>query len=278
MLRDKAYVLAKLEWMRKNRIWPNGLRYLWTDAFGVVLLVSLHVESGQDEYLSDAEWVVAEVDRVLGRELGIRIGEEPDRDGQYFHYLAMWLYALAVLGRFIPSYRERGIEIVKQIHPAFLVPGRGVIWKMKEDLSGPYPGSGLGALDAYDGYISYRMLDERVLAAEIADMADLMERSFRDLVITQDLGLGMMLWLSHFYPEEDWALIQRHRSLLMLDRMWRPAGHFCREPHSPKPNLPSPIMGYHLAFRQLRRCRTEWTHSTGFSKPTARATSMTIQR
>ena len=46
MLRDKAYVLAKLEWMRKNRIWPNGLRYLWTDAFGVVLLVSLHAESG----------------------------------------------------------------------------------------------------------------------------------------------------------------------------------------------------------------------------------------
>ena len=24
MLRDKAYVLAKLEWMRENRTWPNG--------------------------------------------------------------------------------------------------------------------------------------------------------------------------------------------------------------------------------------------------------------
>ncbi|MEP7172180.1 MAG: hypothetical protein ABI705_01695 [Aestuariivirga sp.] len=122
-LRDKTYVLAKLEWMRENRIWPNGLRYLWTDAFGVVLLVSLHAESERDEYLSDAEWVVAEVDRVLGRERGIRIGEEPDRDGQYFHYLAMWLYALSVLGRYIPSYRERGIELVKQIHSVFLMPG-----------------------------------------------------------------------------------------------------------------------------------------------------------
>jgi hypothetical protein len=30
------------------------------------------------------------VQRVLGRQRGIRIGEEPDRDGQYFHYLAMW--------------------------------------------------------------------------------------------------------------------------------------------------------------------------------------------
>ena len=188
MLRDKAYVLAKLEWMRENRIWPNGLRYLWTDAFGVVLLVSLHMELGRDKYLSEAEWIVAEVNRVLGRKRGIRIGEEPDRDGQYFHYLAMWLYALSVLGRYIPSYRERGIELVKQIHHAFLVPGHGVIWKMKEDLSGPYPGYGLGALDAFDGYISYRMLDETILAGETSDMADLINRSTRDLVIIQDLG------------------------------------------------------------------------------------------
>jgi hypothetical protein len=38
---DIDYVLAKLTWMRQQRIWPNGLRYLWTDAFGVILLVSL---------------------------------------------------------------------------------------------------------------------------------------------------------------------------------------------------------------------------------------------
>ena len=36
------YVLDKLRWMRAEHIWPNGLRYLWTDAFGVVLLVSLY--------------------------------------------------------------------------------------------------------------------------------------------------------------------------------------------------------------------------------------------
>ena len=39
---ETEYVLQKLEWMRVNRIWPNGLRYLWTDAFGVVLLVTLY--------------------------------------------------------------------------------------------------------------------------------------------------------------------------------------------------------------------------------------------
>jgi hypothetical protein len=38
--RDTAYVLDKMNWMRAERMWPNGLRYLWTDAFGVVLLVS----------------------------------------------------------------------------------------------------------------------------------------------------------------------------------------------------------------------------------------------
>ena len=41
-LNETAYVLKKLDWMREERIWPNGLRYLWTDAFGLVLLVSLY--------------------------------------------------------------------------------------------------------------------------------------------------------------------------------------------------------------------------------------------
>src|SRR5438874_700659 len=90
MLRDVAYVLAKLDWMRAERIWPNGLRYLWTDAFGLVLLVSLYRELGQRRWLDEAEALVGDVERVLGRTRGIRIGEAPDRDGQYFHYLAMW--------------------------------------------------------------------------------------------------------------------------------------------------------------------------------------------
>ena len=38
-LHDLDYVLKKLYWMRDQHIWPNGLRYLWTDAFGLVLLV-----------------------------------------------------------------------------------------------------------------------------------------------------------------------------------------------------------------------------------------------
>lgn len=228
-------VLAKLVWMREQQIWPNGKRYLWTDALGVVLLVSLYKATGEQKWWDEAEWVVGEVERVLGRNRGIRIGEAADRDGQYFHYLARWLFALSRLARVDESYRTKGIGLARQIHRPFVMPGRGVIWKMKEDLSGPYPGYGLGALDAFDGYVSYRLLDEKELASEIAEMKALLDAQYRDLIITQDLGIGMMLWMSHFFPEEEWARVQRGRCLHTLDVMWvDPPGYFCREPMLPE--------------------------------------------
>jgi hypothetical protein len=234
MLRHVDYVLNKLDWMRTERIWPNGLRYLWTDAFGLVLYVSLYRELREEYWLDEAERLVTNVERVLGRPRGLRIGEAPDRDGQYFHYLAMWLFALARLGDLKPEYRQRGIALVREIHPAFVRPGRGVIWKMKEDLSGPYPGSGLGAMDAYDGYVAYRMLDQEALAPEVAQMHDLMERDWRTLEIDQDLGLGMMLWLAHFFPDEPRAKAQTKRALATLETMWiDPPGYFCRAPWLP---------------------------------------------
>jgi hypothetical protein len=82
VLRDTDYVLQKLDWMRAERIWPNGLRYLWTDAFGVVLYISLYRELREQRWLDAAESLIADVERVLGRPRGIRIGEAPDRDGQ----------------------------------------------------------------------------------------------------------------------------------------------------------------------------------------------------
>ena len=45
----------------------------------------------------------------------------------------------------------------------------------------------------------------------------------------------MLLWMSHFFPVEPWAMILRKRSLAMLDRMWiEPSGYFCREPSLPQ--------------------------------------------
>jgi hypothetical protein len=232
MLKDRTWVQDKLQWMRDATIWPNGLRYLWTDAFGVVLLVSLYRETGEERYLEEAEWVVAEVERVLGRPRGIRIGEEPDRDGQYFHYLAMWMYALGRLGAIKPEYRQQAVDLVKEIHSAFCLPKKGVIWKMQEDLSGAYPGyEGLGGLDHFHGFVVYRLLDPDALVSEIADMTQIVENTYRDIKITQDLGLGMMIWMTHFFPDEPWARLQRERSLAILDPMWiDPPGYFCRQP------------------------------------------------
>jgi hypothetical protein len=227
--RELDYVLRKLDWMREQRIWPNGLRYLWTDAFGLVLYVSLFRETGEQRWLDAARDLVVDVDCMLGRPRGYRIGEAPDRDGQYFHYLAMWLFALACLGEHEPHYREKGIQIAKDIHRPFVLPGRGVIWKMEEDLSAPYPGYGLGAMDAFDGYVSYKLLSETELAREIDEMRAIMERQYASLRIDQDLGLGMMLWLTHFFPHEDWAVVQRGQSLAALDFLWTdPPGFFAR--------------------------------------------------
>ncbi len=247
--KDIGYVLDKLNWMRAERIWPNGLRYLWTDAFGVVLLLSLYAALGERRFLDEAEWVVSEVDRVLGRPRGIRIGEAPDRDGQYFHYLAMWLYALSVLARHVPDYRHKGIDLVRQTF-RLRHAGRGVVWKMKEDLSAPYPGFGFGALDAFDGYVSYRCLDENALAHEIAEMRALIDATAAGLRITQDLGLGMMLWLTHFFPADDWAVAQRRRGLAMLDLMWREDG--CREPNLPHVKFAFTNYGVSIGLQSTR--------------------------
>jgi hypothetical protein len=35
MPHDIDHVSAKLAWMRREHIWPNGLRYLWTEACGM---------------------------------------------------------------------------------------------------------------------------------------------------------------------------------------------------------------------------------------------------
>lgn len=249
-LREIDYVLAKLNWMERGQIWPNGRRYLWTDAFGVVLYLSLHRELRDDAWFDKAEALVAEVERVLGRERGIRIGEAPERDGQYFHCLAMWMFALARLGEEDSRYREKGIKPVREVHDAFVLPERGVIWKMQEDLSAPYPGYGLGAMDAFDGYVSYRLLGEEELASEIADMQALIGQQYASLEIDQDLGLGMMLWLTHFFADEEWARVQKARSIAALDALWTdPPGYFARASFAPETRIAFATYGVSLGLQ-----------------------------
>lgn len=219
--------------MEAEAIWPNGMRYLWTDGFGVALLVSLAEALDDDRYLDAADLVVADVDNVLGRRHGYRIGQAPDRYGQYFHYLTLWAFALGMLGRHRPKHLDAALALVRDIHPRFVDPRRGVWWKMREDLSGPEPGFGLGALDPFQACAVYRQLDggTGALAAELTDMAALIEASWRDLWITQDLGLGTMLWSAAWCSDEPWATAHIERSLTQLDHLWvDPPGYFCREP------------------------------------------------
>lgn len=229
MLKNIKYVKEKLEWMREEKIWPNGLRYLWTDAFGVVLLTSMFRHTDEDYYLDQAEKVVEEVRRVLGREKGFRIGEEPDRYGQYYHYLAMWLYALHVLSWYRPQYHGDAVQLVKDIHPHFVNPGIGVYWKMKEDLNEPEEGYGFGALDYFKGYVVYNLIGPDELEKEISQMKELIDTSYKEITINQDLGLGMMLWMCQFHEDEEWAQVQKERSLKKLNELWiDPPGYFCR--------------------------------------------------
>jgi hypothetical protein len=232
-------VLARLRWAEREGIWPNGLRYLWTDGFGVVLLSALAAATGDDTHLDRAEAVVADVDRVLGRSPGYRIGEAADRHGQYFHYLTIFAFALGVLGRRRAGYRDRAVALVRAVHPRFVVPGRGVWWKMREDLDGPEPGFGLGGLDPFQALAVYRFLDGGTgdLAAETAEMEALVAAAWPSLFVHQDLGLGMLLWSAARCPSDEWAVEQRQRSLDLLDTMWVPAGpdagYVCRQPGHP---------------------------------------------
>jgi hypothetical protein len=51
------------------------------------------------------------------------------------------MFALNEFGKIKPEYHEKAVGIAKDIHPHFFLPKRGVVWKMKEDLSKPYPGT-----------------------------------------------------------------------------------------------------------------------------------------
>ena len=223
-LRQLSWVQRQLTTMKVQKIWPNGLRYLWTDSFGLILLLTLYQETQDDQYLQEARWVVKQVNNVLGLPSGaIRIGQAIDRHGVYFHYLSMWWFALSrmseVTGEAI--FREEGIAQVKICHPKFFTK-TGVWWKLKEDLSGPEPGYGKGAMDHYDGYFAYKMLDpdRRALGSEVDDMKYLVDKRLDRDFVDQDLGLGMMLWMASFFPNEHWAQAQRQRCIQTLDGMW----------------------------------------------------------
>lgn len=229
--------LERLGRIRDAGIWPRGPRDLWTDALGVLFLTSLHHRSGEECHLAEAEWVAQEVDRVLGRRRGIRMGENPEARGQYFRSLALWIFALHRLGRVRDQYRHRALALVREIHAPFVRPGAGIISRMEEDLKAPFPGSGPGKLEVLMGLAVYRTLSPEALRPEIEELEGLVRATYLSLAPDNGVDLGLLLWITHFFPREPWSIVLRERALTALDARWvDPPGYFRR-------NLPEPWSG-----------------------------------
>ncbi|WP_221962951.1 hypothetical protein [Rhizobium laguerreae] len=85
-------------------------------------------------------------------------------------------------------------------------------------------------------------------------MRTLIERQYRTLDIDQDLGLGMMLWLCHFFPTEDWARVQTERSLAALDRLWiDPPGYHGRASYAPHVRIAFANYGVSLGLQAVNQ-------------------------
>ncbi|KFY32140.1 hypothetical protein V493_00474 [Pseudogymnoascus sp. VKM F-4281 (FW-2241)] len=212
-------------------------RYLWTDAFGVLNFLTLHKELNEEKYLILAKRLVVRVHDILGWTRdgksrlpgatddnplggGLRIGKEeaggPDGDGQYHHYLTLWMFALNRLSiaSDTAAYNDQAIALARAIHPKFFIDRTSssarMVWKISMDMSRPLVSS-QGRLDATTGFVVYRLLqaaarEPRVLETEIEDYQKSMR--LRDSVdATHDtLDLGMALWIAHWYAGEDqWA-------------------------------------------------------------------------
>ena len=212
-------------------------RYLWTDAFGVLNFLTLHKESSEDRYLTLAIRLVHAVHEVLGSTRdgkerlpgatdanplggGLRIGKEDaggsDGDGQYHHYLTLWMFALNRLAVATgdSTYNEQAISLARAIHPHFFLHRSSshprMVWKITMDMSQPLVASE-GNLDPIDGHVVFRLLQARasnkqMLQEEIDDYKRVMDRKGKHFVSTDPLDLGMTLWTSQWLAgKEEWA-------------------------------------------------------------------------
>ncbi|PTB58205.1 hypothetical protein M431DRAFT_110430 [Trichoderma harzianum CBS 226.95] len=223
-------------------------RYLWTDAFGVVNFITLFKETAKPKYLTLAKRLVVTVHDILGRTRdgkkrldgatdkeplvgGLRIGKldasGSDGDGQYHHYLTLWMFALNRLSIAAGErdWNDLGIQLARAIHPRFLVHclsgGVKMVWKISMDMKSVLVPSE-GHLDAATGYVVYKLMQTTaskqghrngVLQQEINDYWNLMSRKGSLSPGTDMLDLGMGLWMCHIWRDEPWAIKFRSKAL-----------------------------------------------------------------
>lgn len=224
---------------------PSGQRrYLWTDAFGIVNFISqakllrsldqgMEAEQQVQDYLTAASQLITAVYDCLGSPRsskypmaaaddggykGLRIGKVLARratdqgmqyDGMYWHYLAQFLFAVT---RYVQESHDqcqldRVIRLVKQVHPAFLVPGRGYRWKINTDLTpiaDAHPTQ--PTHDAVTAWIMYSLLNrlsgaqQGQLDQEMVDLLPIVRQYYQQDIqqllsdAMDPLGLGLQLW------------------------------------------------------------------------------------
>ncbi|KAF2277432.1 uncharacterized protein EI97DRAFT_350675, partial [Westerdykella ornata] len=246
-------------------------RYLWTDAFGVLNFLTLHKETCKPLYINHAKSLVSAVHGTLGRTRdlsaqlpgatpanplggGLRIGKEdshgPDADGQYHHYLTLWMFALNRLSVYSgeKDYNDQGIALAKAIHPAFVYNRDSrrprMYWKMSMDLREPLVMSE-GNLDPIDGLAIFTLLqrtdgkDSEVLKDEIATYQRIVDTKWQSYSSSDPLDLGMTAWIAHWF-EGEWAWARGLMDLTerYTERFWR-SSYFTR------------AVAHRLAFREF---------------------------
>lgn len=274
-------------------------RYLWTDAYAVCNFLGLWRSTGDVAYLDWAKRLIHQVHHTLGRHRGddprqgwisrlsdeegerhptrrgLRIGkkknergpndpydpqDEWDRDGQYFHYLTKWIYALNRVAQETGEhcYLEWAVELADVAHLAFVYdvgdqhPQR-IVWKMSIDLSRPLV-TAMGQHDPLDGLITYLELQQRPGLTEeqsalfppaISDFEKLCARG--NWVTDDPLGVGGLLDTAARLMKCDALQQQDYRKLLarLLRNSDSSLRAFCQ---SPVLRLP---VNQRLAFREL---------------------------
>ncbi|CAI4213100.1 unnamed protein product [Parascedosporium putredinis] len=257
-------------------------RYLWTDAFGVLNFLTLYKESGQLLYVELAKSLVRTVHDVLGRTRdgtarlpgasnetplkgGLRIGKVDadgrDGDGQYHHYLTLWMFALNRLAVCTgdEKFNNLAIQLAKAIHPHFVYTTVSrslcMVWKVSTDLKRVLVASE-GHLDAATGYVVYSLLQRTAgrlnysfvphsLTTEINEYWQMMNRKEKRTMSpsSDTLDLGMGLWMCHLAGNELWANTLGEESLSLAHRVLNPERGFT-----------SRAAGRRLAFREFGFC------------------------
>jgi hypothetical protein len=277
---DHLSAEAAARWTAPDKPGAGGHRgrYLWTDAFGVVNFITLSKETSSPIYLTLAKRLAKTVHDVLGytrdgtaRLLratdaeplngGLRIGKlaahGADCDGQYHHYLTLWMFALnrLALATGEKEYSELAVQLAKAIHPHFVIRRDGeavrMVWKISTDMDTALVPSE-GHLDAATGFVVYRLLQRTAehlhgppgaLSSEIADYRQLMSRAGKMHASRDPLDLGMGLWMCHFFKDEDWAMALGSQSLEMARTML-----------DEKKGLMARDASRRLAFREFGTC------------------------